>query len=181
MDKNKLDHLFERMQGSFDVHETPDGHQSRFMKKLNAQEKGAKTSKTWWKPISIAASVLLLIALGWSNVETEPDSLDLASISPEMEETQSFFTMSINRELETLKEFSDPNSKKLVDDALLQMENLEVEYEDLKVDLAKSGNDKRVIYAMISNFQNRIDLLEQVIETIEEIQNLKTNTDEITI
>jgi cobyric acid synthase len=51
----------------------------------------------------------------------------------------------------------------------------------LKTDLVDSGNDKRVVYAMIKNFQNRIELLEQVIEKIEEVKNLNTNKNENTI
>ena len=51
----------------------------------------------------------------------------------------------------------------------------------LKKDLVESGNDKRVIYAMITNFQNRIDLLQNVINTIEEIKTLKETENETTI
>ena len=45
-------------------------------------------------------------------------------------------------------------------------------YDQLKSDLANSGQDKRVVYAMINNFQNRIDLLQQVLEHIDAIKNL---------
>ena len=52
------------------------------------------------------------------------------------------------------------------------MNTLETQYENLKNDLLESGQDKRVIYAMIDNFQNRIDLLEQVLEHIEATKKL---------
>ena len=55
---------------------------------------------------------------------------------------------------------------------------LEEDYEALRLDLTESGDDKRVIYAMITNFQNRIDLLQNVLEKIEEIKQLKQNSDE---
>ncbi len=51
----------------------------------------------------------------------------------------------------------------------------------LKKDLVSSGNDKRVVYAMINNFQKRIDLLKQVIAKIEMIKKLNTETNETTI
>lgn len=63
----------------------------------------------------------------------------------------------------------------------MKISNLEEEYQQLKLDLVESGNDKRVIYAMIANFQNRIDLLEQVVSIVEEVKTLKTNENEITI
>ena len=53
-----------------------------------------------------------------------------------------------------------------------QIETLENKYEQLKEDLSESGDDSRVIYAMISNFQNRIDLLQNVLQKIEEIKPL---------
>ena len=61
------------------------------------------------------------------------------------------------------------------------MEILEKEYESLKIDLTNSGDDKRVIYAMISNFQTRIDLLKNVMETIENVKQLKKNNNENSI
>ena len=98
-----------------------------------------------------------------------------------MKETQSFFTTTINRELETLKSFDDEDSAALIDDTLKRLESLENEYEQLKTDLVESGDDKRVIAAMITNFQNRIELLQQVIQNIEEIKTLKANKNEAII
>ncbi|RFN58067.1 hypothetical protein [Marixanthomonas ophiurae] len=189
MKKDDIDTLFEQNRTDFDVHDTPQGHQKRFLAKLNAKTEAEKnvskekqTEKgNWWKPISIAATIAVLIAIGFLFQNNEAKASDLASVSPEMEKTQSFFTSAINKELQTLKSFDTPETKELVADALTQIEVLEKEYETLKGDLAESGNDKRVIYAMITNFQNRIDLLENVIKTIEEIKTLKANRNENTI
>ena len=181
MKKDSIDRLFENLQGDFDIHETPGGHKKRFIDKLNEVEKPSVKKLNWWKPLSIAASIAVLIAVGSMFLKTNPSETDLASVSPEMMQTQSFFTSTINEELETLKSLTSPEAKELVDDALFQIDILEREYSGLKKDLLQSGNDKRVIYAMISNFQNRIDLLQEVIEKIEEIKNLKAYRDETTI
>jgi hypothetical protein len=181
MKKDNLEKLFENLEGSFDVYETPSGHQKRFLEKLNKSEKPAVKKLNWWKPLSIAATIAILIAIGSTAVQSNPSELDLASVSPEMKQTQSFFTTTINKELQNLKSITSPEAKKLVDDVLIQIDILEIEYQQLRKDLAESGNDKRVIYAMISNFQNRIDLLQRVIEQIDEIKNLKANRNETTI
>ena len=189
MKKDTIDTLFEQNKTEFDVHDTPQGHQKRFLAKLRAQnETVSETSKennikkiNWWKPLNIAATIAVLLAVGFLFQNTEAKAKGLASVSPEMQKTQSFFTATINKELKTLKSFESPEAKELVDDALQQIETLEEEYETLKKDLVESGNDKRVIYAMITNFQNRIDLLENVIQTIEEIKTLKANKNETTI
>jgi hypothetical protein len=181
MKRDKIEELFKNLEGTFDIHETPSGHKERFLDKLTEAEKPSVIKLNWWKPLSIAASIAVLIAVGSIFMKTNPSESDLASVSPEMMQTQSFFTSTINKELQTLKSLTNPEAKVLVDDALTQIDILEKKYEGLKKDLVLSGNDKRVIYAMISNFQNRIDLLQQVIEKIEEIKNLKANRDETTI
>lgn len=181
MKKDTMNTLFESLEGGFDVHESPSGHQSRFLEKLQVIEKPKSKARNWVYPLTIAASIAALVVFGFFFQSETVTKADLASVSPEMEQTESFFVSTINDELLTLKSFETPETAALVKDVLTQISILETEYEDLKTDLVSSGNDKRVIYAMINNFQNRIDLLQQVITTIEEIKTLKANRDETTI
>lgn len=180
-EKDNINKLFERLEGSFDLEATPSGHQHRFMEKLEAYNKEKPQPSNWWKPLSIAASIAILLTVGIFSYNPNPQSSDLASVSPEMEKTQSFFAATIHQEIEKLKSLEDEGTQKLVADALERLEFLEINYEKLKVDLVESGNDKRVIAAMIANFQNRIEILEHVITTIEEINTLKANRNETTI
>ena len=179
--KDTIEQLFERLEGTFDIHETPAGHQRRFLEKVQAKKKRPRTLPRWWGPMSIAATVVLLLGAGlfFQNNENEPEGL--ASVSPEMEQTQSFFTTVISEELETLKSFENEDTKILIEDTLKRLEVLETEYDQLMTHLVESGNDKRVISAMITNFQNRIELLQQVIVNIEEIKTLKANRNETII
>ena len=62
-----------------------------------------------------------------------------------------------------------------------QLNVLEKDYQKLKKDLVDSGEDKRVIYAMVTNFQQRTALLQNVLETIENIQQLKEQDNESNI
>ena len=185
MKKDIIDNLFKNLEGSFNVEETPQGHQHRFLDKLNEQSKSIQLEKHNSFPVrkllAIAAVFAVIVTIGSLFVNTDAIAADLASVSPEMEQTQSFFTSTINKELNTLNNFNSPEAKYLVQDALKQMDILEKKYELLKTDLVESGNDKRVVYAMIQNFQNRIILLEQVIEKIEEVKNLNTQNNENTI
>lgn len=182
MKKDQIDKLFENLEGTFNVQETPEGHQNRFLDKLNTTSKKENNTVYYVKRVlSIAAILAVIITISGLFANTQVTAADLASVSPEMEETQSFFNNTISKELKTLKGFNYPETEALVEDALKQIAILESNYEILKEDLVESGNDKRVIYAMISNFQSRIDLLEQVIEKIEEIKNLNTKKNENTI
>ena len=182
MSKDNLNTLFENMKDGFDIEVPNPGHKLRFLDKLKQQHSIADqstSSRNLWKPfLGIAASIALILSLTFG-LQGSDEIKDLASISPEMENTQTFFTNAIATELEKLQQETSPEFKQLVDDALVQIERLETEYQKLKVDLTNSGEDKRVIYAMISNFQNRIDLLEHVLQQIEEIKlDLKNNNNE---
>lgn len=180
--KEPIQDLFERLEGSFDTQEVPVGHQKRFLEKLNKTEQQKSPRHMVWKVVSVAAAITLILFLAstfWT--QEAPLEAELASVSPEMKETQSLFTTTINEEIQNLQQYESPETKELIDNVLAEVTHLENEYQQLKKDLVSSGNNKRVIRAMINNFQNRIVLLEQVAGTVEEIKTLKNEIDETTI
>ncbi len=187
MKQDNLKSLFEDLSSDFDL-ENPDlGHEQRFLAKLQSQgqilaDTTNSTSKhQWWKPfMGIAASIALIVSV-FIVTQQEPEIKDLANVSPEMSETQDFFTVAIAEELKKIESERAPETEALVKDALEQMSILEKEYETLKVDLTESGDDKRVIYAMITNFQNRIEVLQTVLENIEIVKQLKQDSNENSI
>ena len=169
----------------YDIAEPSAGHYDRFVEKLGKQkvskepEKG-KLRSLWGPLLAVAAGLILIIMLGgiFPGAGTLTQKGDLAGISPEMKETHLFYTNLIKTELAKVKEAATPETEAIVRDALVQMEKLDVDYEKLKKDLQKSGQDKRVIFAMISNLQQRIDLLNNVLEHIENINDLKNPNNE---
>ena len=180
MNKDNLDTLFNNLQHEFDLEEPTADHEKRFLKKLNKQELAdtSKPKSNFWKPfLSIAATIAILVTV-FVTTQQQETVYDLASISPEMAETQNFFNNAIALELTKLEQESNPETKLLITDAMMQMQRLEKEYQELKTDLSESGEDKRVIYAMISNFQNRIDILQNTLTQIENIKQLKNSTNE---
>ena len=187
MEKQSIDHLFKRLDGELDTATPSQDHKANFLAKLEAQKAPElvldkkKKTKSRIRPFLIAASTLLLAGLIFSQLQLVPVEKDLADVSPEMEETQDFFTKTIERELFEIKENITPENKALVDDAIIQLEMLEKEYQKLKNDLSQSGEDKRVIYAMIDNFQNRINLLQDVVEQMEFIKELNITDQEVTL
>lgn len=180
--KDPLDKLFNDLKPSFDTETPNEGHEKRFLNKLNNlnKETTQKPSnlRNLWKPLlGIAATAAILISLFLVNKPNE-SSYDLAAVSPEMAKTETFFTTTIASEMKKLDRAADADTKALVQDAMIQMTKLEMEYEKLKTDLKKSGDDSRVIYAMISNFQNRINILESTLKQIELVKQLKNKTHE---
>lgn len=181
MKTDDLDKIFQDL--DFDIAEPEAGHKDRFLEKLRenqqkSPQRSTKVRSLWAPVIGVAASLAIIFMLFGGILDTSARSGDLASVSPEMKETQEFYSSLIENELNQLHEEKTPETKAVIEDAMIQMEKLETEYSKLKEDLRESGQDKRVIYAMISNFQQRIDLLKNVMERIENIKNLKTQTNE---
>ena len=76
-----------------------------------------------------------------------------------------------------LKQEKSPETAKLVDDTLAKLDELQSDYENLEKELINGGNSKMILNAMITNFQIRIDLLEEVLANVETIKNLKPQDD----
>lgn len=180
MKKDSIDKLFENMEGQLDTYEPSVGHQMKFLEKLQQHNKQNNVvtldskKRNWLKPLAIAASITLVIGLATTNfMFTNNEEADLASISPQLQETQNFFTSAIEIQLEEIDNISTQETKELVADVMNQLEKIESDYETLKKDLVRSGNDKRVISAMIDNFKKRATLLEEVLQKINNINELK--------
>lgn len=181
MDTNNIDDFFKDL--VFDVAEPKVGHGKRFAEKLKKQKtplksQGGKLRMLWSPLIGAAAAVLIIFMLMGNSFGNLTDKGDLAGISPEMKETQQFYTTLIKTELAKLEAANTPETERLVNDALAQMDKLDHDYEKLKKDLKKSGQDKRVIFAMITNLQQRIDILTNVLEQIENFKELKNPNNE---
>lgn len=182
MKKDNLDKLFDKTQGSFDYEEPAAGHQARFLEKLNAS-KGvvgiAKKRKSWWRPLSIAASIAVLIAIGIGTFNTPPTLEEqVAEISPEISNSQFYFASLIEEQVKQLESESTPETQRIIDDTILQLEKLKSDYGQLEQDLLNGGNSKLILSAMINNYQTRIDLLQDVLNKIETIKNFNNYDDE---
>ncbi len=177
-----IDELFNKLQGSFDIAEPSEGHRERFQEKLN-RSKGVVTlnpnKRNWWKPLSIAASIALLVSFGIGYFGNESSIEEqVAEISPEASQTHFYFANLIEEQVRELEEQSSPETRKIIDDALMQLEKLEENYKQLESDLLEGGDSKLILSAMITNFQTRIALLEEVMSQINTIKNVKSYNDE---
>lgn len=187
----------------FNTESLPSGHRNRFFDKLeNAcnddleEIKDATISiatensdgdhednkvikmNSWFKWSLVAGLAILLGFTGLNLVPAGPVENGLSSVSPEMAQAQDFFTSTINEELERLNKEQSPDAARIVTAAKTALARLEKDYKTIEADFATNKDSKTVIAAMIQNFQNRIDLLENALEQIEQLKNLKEQEDE---
>lgn len=166
--EDKLHEFFS--ENNFDVHEPHSGHAERFQRKLNNP---GKVNKTSWKWLSVAASVVLLVGF-WLGANQQPTQIDLADLSPKMEETQNYFVATIHHELKELEKYRNLDTEVIIEDALEELEKLEDSYKYFVNELNENGYEKRIVYEMINNYQQRLEILNNVIQQIEEIKNTNT-------
>ncbi|WP_298553545.1 hypothetical protein [uncultured Algibacter sp.] len=179
MSKNTLDDLFKNLENDFDTDRPDIGHKERFAQKLNIQKSISSNRKnSFWKPfIGIAASIVLIVSL-FIFTSKKDNTIDLASISPEMAKTETLFMASLTRELENLNSEDMPEYQELIVDALFQLQILEEDYNQLILGLKEQPNDELILDAMILNFQSRINVLQ---DTKDQIKNLKKTNNQISI
>jgi len=182
MKEENLENIFKELKGSFDTEEPKAGHDIRFLEKLNRDSKVVKLNSkktSWWKPFSIAASIAVILTVGigfFNNSQTVEEQV--AEISPEVANTQFYFASLIEEQVKQLENESTPETQKIISDTMGQLKKLEVNYQKLEDDLLNGGNSKLILSAMITNFQTRIDLLEEVMNKIESIKTLNDFNDE---
>ena len=177
-----LEELFNSLRGEFDTQEPAEGHEERFLDKLDAMQGVVslrRKKRNWWKPLSIAASVVLLIGLGIGYIGSEPSIEErVAEISPEASQTHFYFANLVEEQVRELEKLDSPETKVIIEDTMSQLQKLEEDYSRLEKDLLEGGDSRLILSAMITNFQTRIDLLEEVMNQIDAIKNLKTYDDE---
>lgn len=165
--EDKLNTFFS--DNNFDLQEPQAGHLERFERKLNRSSNEKKYS---WKWLSVAASIVLLIGFYLGSLQ-QPKTFDLADVSPKMEEVQNYFIRTINQELKTIEKNRSLNTETVIESALNELEELEESYALFVKELNKNRNQAKIINAMIKNYQQRLQILENVLQQIEQIKNPK--------
>lgn len=185
MDKKELEGFFKELEGAFDIENPQEGHRERFLQKLQTGRKTANMDHKkngWWKPLSIAASIVFLLSLGLSLYNSFPTREEkIAKISPEASKTEFYFANLVNEQVKELKKESTPETEKIITDTMVQLKILETDYQKMEKDLLKGGNSKLILSAMIVNFQTRMDLLQDVLDQIETIKSIKNKSDEMSM
>ena len=173
--EDKLKHFFSK--NDFDHQEPHSGHLERFERKLSNPKQAAKTS---WKWLSVAASVILILGF-WLGSTHQKEVIGLADISPKMEEVQNYFVSTIRQELKTVEKNRSLETETIIEEALEHLEELEDNYKSFITELNIDGNSSKIINAMIKNYQQRLEILENVLQQIEQIKNANSLNNEIYI
>lgn len=183
MKYNDKHNLFFQNQ-NWDTEEPILGHEKRFLAKLEERpEATPNVAKLKPKkkiiPLSLVASIVFVIgSLTTFFIINQKTTVQL---SPETQQTQDYFSSVMEKELTELKSKENPKNKKIIQDALVQLEILEKDYDLLKTEIAKNGENKQIIHALLTNMQTRISFIQSVMEEIDNVNQLKMNHNENTL
>ncbi len=169
-----LESKINELKNQLDLAEPNIGHFNRFEAKLKGNL-SKKKKPNYYKFIAIAASLVLLISIGFNVFQANNKGVELADISPKMKETQTYFATVIQEELTKIEKQKNTNNTKIINDAMSQLNNLKIEYQNLTIELKNNKNKQALIFAMIANYQQRIEVLQNLLQDLSTIKNIKNN------
>ncbi len=170
--------------------EPMDGHFERFQAKLKEQNKKKVISLNMILKVA-AAVIFVLLATNQAFIYFSPDNMGLlssglkspevtlASVSPEYEEVEFYYTNAINVGLEQWYQLKNEGliseeEQLLMDDEMKEFEKLQ---KSLQSDLAANPQDERVINAMLEYYQTKLSLINMIVAKLEEVKEMKQQTE----
>ena len=122
----------------------------------------------------VAASIVLVMGIGFALYigRQKKDSIDLAAINPVYAKQQVQYTSLIETKRSELKTLTkgDPQLYKEFSSQIAEMDST---YKEMTIDLATSPNQERVLHAMIHNLQIQMQVLNQQLQVIGQLNNMK--------
>lgn len=173
-----LEKYIQSNRDSFDEKEPLEGHFDRFRQKLEIRKPTRKVNLFMVAAAAAVAGLILtgtlgLLFNGSSMNSLNQKELSLSVISPELKEVEDYYTSQINSRynmINTLKKNSTPEVQSEVTKAITDMD---FSYYLLKKDLSSNPKQERVVSAMIQQYQVRIDMLDQILNTLESFSKLR--------
>jgi len=181
---SNIKQLLNNQTNMFDVETPSSDHKARFIEKLekkNTPVKELNNNKYWY--LNIAAAVIICIgvfSIYSSNNNTETIIVETTVENPFTDVSNAQFHLEgiVKRELVKLELERNTTTENLINGALSQLEFLEKEQLKLQEQL-KLNYDKRIIKALVDNFQYRIQLLENAMQQIEITKEINIESHEI--
>jgi len=179
-ENKNIQDFFHQNKDELNIEKMNTGHSARFLEKLHATKKPVK--KTTWFYYA-AAIVVLSIATSFlfRSEETHiPIIVETTTTNfpEEVANAQFHFEGIIKNELVKIELERNQDTQEIIENAFIQLKVLETEQQNLQEQL-NTSYDKRVVKALINNFQYRIQLLESVMKQIEITKEFKTLENEI--
>jgi hypothetical protein len=141
----------------------PEDHLNRFIRKLDVSDKHKIRLKTI-RLLAIAASVALLITSAYVITTRigakEKSGHLLARVSPELRETEFFYCSQIKEKTKILSALNKIDPATLSSD----LKEMDADFKAIHDDFTKNPGDDRIVSAVISSYQAKLEFLDNLID-----------------
>lgn len=163
----------------------PEGHQKRFMDKLDKALPAESNKRSGFGFMRIAASVVILIGLSFGaykffenpmieeQQEVATKIKSLGDLSPDLKKVEDYYLANINLELSNVN--LTPENKELFDGYVFKLEELNKEYDKLTFELNENGPNELTVSALIDNLKLRLNLLYRLKEQLKDLNDSDLN------
>jgi len=188
--KETIEELIAKNLEGLNDNDPPKGHFERFAEKLKKQHRKGVISLNL--VLKVAAAVvfvflavnqgMLWFSSGNENAENAPgdEKMTLASVSPEYEEVEFYYTNAISGGLTQWERMVREGLISEEEQQMMEIELHEFEevYDNLQNDLSTSPNDERVIHAMLEYYQTKLSLINMIVDRLQEVKQKKNRKHE---
>jgi hypothetical protein len=139
----------------------------------------------WNKVLWRAASVIVIFVISFTIsefihtnkriAETEKEDI-IRNEFPEIIEAEAYYTSLVNSKLTQIKKYATiyPNLQKQVDYDLVELDSV---YMELKNDLKDNVHNKEIVEAMIQNYRLKLQVLEEILSSLDNIESKSQKVD----
>lgn len=179
--KERIENFIRDNKKGFDHFEPPADLWDKIERKLDENQTGAQQRNKNKKErvvrlsflFKIAASIIPVLFAGlWFYQYQIKQSSDLSSIDPKLAEQQVHYASLIEIKRSELKRI-EKEEPQLYQEFSSEIKKMDASYQKLKNDLPASPNQEETVKAMIRNLQLQIELLNQQLNIIQQINQVK--------
>jgi len=179
--KEKLENFIKDNRSDFDQFEPPANLWAKIEKQLDEKQIGIPQNKIEKRErvvrlsflLKLAASIIPILFAGiWFYQYQFKQSAYLSNIDPQLAQQQVHYASLIEVKRSELKRIENEEPQ-LYQEFSEEIKKMDANFQKLKQDLPASPNQEETVKAMIQNLQIQIDLLNQQLEIIQQINQLK--------
>ncbi len=178
--KDRLENFIRDNKKEFDQFDAPAAVWDKIEKQLN--EKGINSLSAGGKKekvvrlsllLKIAATIIVVLGVGlWGYQYQKKESTDLSNIDPQLAKQQVHYANLIEVKRSELKQI-EKEEPQLYSEFSSEIRKMDASYQKLKSDLPGSPNQEETVKAMIRNLRIQTELLNQQLNIIQQINNVK--------
>jgi len=175
--KEELEKYIIKNKSEFDEHKLDEVDKLKLWSNISDElpEQPKKVISIWKKPVfKIAASIMILLGCGLSFIMLNNTNYENSMVNEELYEIDNHYKLLVNNQIQLIKNNSNLSDADQ-DDFLLLIDDLDAEYNKLKIELKTGVNNERIIEAIIDNYRKKIQLMEDLLKRL---YPTKTNYDD---